>query len=143
MCAWFSSSSTRLARIEVGRGAELEAANRDVLGREAQARIERANGVLVEGLFPVADVARVEDVALARAQGDLERRAAIGVFGLHVEVELVRLDADVVDRRTGPSQDSRDKASVCGQKFSSYKGLPHYSRKPHVPGFKFFLAKNV
>jgi hypothetical protein len=41
------------------------------------------------------------------------------------------------------SQDSRDKASVCGQKFSSYKGLPHYSRKPHVPGFKFLLAKNV
>ena len=38
---------------------------------------------------------------------------------------------------------SRDKASVCGQKSSGYKGLPHHARKPHVPGSKFFFAENV
>jgi hypothetical protein len=38
---------------------------------------------------------------------------------------------------------SRDKAVVCGQKASGYKGLPHHSGKPHVPRFKLFIAENV
>src|SRR6266446_6202778 len=41
------------------------------------------------------------------------------------------------------SQEVPDKASVCGQKSSGYKGLPLHARKPHVSGFKLFFAKNV
>ena len=49
-----------LARIEIGRARHLEAANRDVVGREANARVERADRVFVERVVAVTN-----DVALA------------------------------------------------------------------------------
>jgi hypothetical protein len=86
------------ARIEVGGAAQLEAADGDLVGRDAHARVEGAERVLVDGLSAALERAAARDVALAGAQRDLERRAAFGVvLGLHVEVDLVRVHVHLVD----------------------------------------------
>ncbi len=86
-----------LPGVEVGGPGELEPAHGDVVRRHAHARVERTDRVLVERATGLG-VALADDVALPCAERDLERRAAVGVVRLHVEIELVRLDVDVVDR---------------------------------------------
>ena len=88
----------QLAWIQIRRALQLEATHGDVVGREPHASVERAHRVFVERRGAVCGLALADDVALAGAQRDLERRPApFIVVRLHVEIERVRLNVHVVD----------------------------------------------
>ncbi len=111
MRAWFSSSSTRRGSSAARRhaGVVFAPGSRSAAPWSSRRRTATSSGVsrtrasseqnrvLVERARAVR-AAVSHDVALAGAQRNLERRPALGVvLVLHVEIELVRLDADVVD----------------------------------------------